>query len=260
MPATKDSTPAPVGKLKPAYRIGISVAIGFHLLATFGPPLAFQTRGALGNSPSVETLLAPVRGYGQFLYIDRGYAFFAPDPGPSHLFQAAITDSTGETVEQMYPDLDRQWPRLLYHRHFMLAEFLNEIYQPPGPPPQLQQIDRQGYAAWKQLRARYERVRQSFVEHLETRYPDHEVAIRRLEHAIPGFAEFLAESIQLDDPRLYRVLLDRPVPLPPREGEIEPMEPGRPSRVLDPLAPTGDVPGKLPAELPGAAPTAEVSR
>ncbi len=142
-----------------------------HLLAVLLPPLSFQTRGPLGLSPAVATLLAPFEGYGQFLYIDRGYAFFAPDPGPSHLIQAAITDGGGQRIEIMYPDREQQWPRLLYHRHFMLSEFMDEIYQPPGPPQELVELDREEAEFWVRSRARYEHVRQSVVEHLQAEYP-----------------------------------------------------------------------------------------
>jgi hypothetical protein len=158
----------------------------------------------------IATLMAPLERYSQFLYIDRGYAFFAPDPGPSHLVQAAITDGRGERVELMFPDLEQQWPRLLYHRHFMLAEYLNEIYQPPGPPDELVEIDREEAEFWVRSRARYEHVRQSIVEHLEHENPGKEVAIRRIEHLIPDLIEYQLEPIELTDPRLYQVMLDQP--------------------------------------------------
>ncbi len=193
------------------FRFAISILVIGHLLAVLLPPLSFQAQGPLGLSPSVATLLAPVEGYGQFLYIDRGYAFFAPDPGPSHLFQAAITDSSGQRIEQMYPDRDRQWPRLLYHRHFMLSEFLDEIYQLPGPPQELVELDREEAELWVRSRARYEHVRQSVVEHLKAQNPGHDVAIRRIEHLIPDVIEFQREPIALTDQRLYQVILDQPI-------------------------------------------------
>lgn len=193
------------------FRFVISILVIGHLAAVVLPPMSFQARGPLGVSPSISALLYPVEGYGQFLYIDRGYAFFAPDPGPSHLIQAAITDSSGDRVEQMYPDRQKQWPRLLYHRHFMLAEFLEEIYQPPGPPPELVELDREAADYWVRTRARYEHVRQSVVEHLKVEHPGHEVAIRRIEHLIPDVLEFQDEPVALSDPRFYQVILDQPI-------------------------------------------------
>jgi hypothetical protein len=193
------------------FRLAISILVLGHLLAVLLPPLSFQARGPLGLSPAVATLLVPFEGYGQFLYIDRGYAFFAPDPGPSHLLQAAITDSSGQRIEKTYPDRKQQWPRLLYHRYFMLAEFMDEIYQPPGPPQELVELDREEAESWVRSRARYEHVRQSIVEHLKAENPGHDVAIRRIEHLIPDVIEFQREPIALTDQRLYQVILDQPI-------------------------------------------------
>ena len=195
----------------------LSIVLIFHCAAVVAPPLSLQTRGPLGSSPSVATLMQAVERYCQFLYLDRGYAFFAPDPGPSHLIQAATKQDDGSLDERMYPDRERQWPRLLYHRHFMLAEFVTEIHQPPGPPPELVQSDREQADRWVRLRARYEHVRQSIVEHLKGQSSGKSVAIRRIEHLIPDFVEFNDGGISLTDPQLYRVLLDRPLVVTPTQ-------------------------------------------
>tara|TARA_R110002049_G_scaffold2750_7_gene22080 strand:- start:18861 stop:19724 length:864 start_codon:yes stop_codon:yes gene_type:complete len=199
----------------------------FHLVALVGPPLSLQTQGPLGSSPSVAMLMQPVRWYCQSFYLDRGYAFFAPDPGPSHLIQAATTQSDGSRVEQMYPDLQQQWPRLLYHRYFMLAEFLTEIHQPPGPPAELFEAQREEAEAWVRSRARYEHVRQSMIEHLKHSNGNDNVAIRRIEHLIPDFISLSVDDVALTDEDLYRVLLDRPIisdiargPVPGRTQEL----------------------------------------
>lgn len=192
-------------------RVLLSGILVWHLVGMIMPPLSFQSRGPLGVSPAVATLLDPVEGYSQALYMDRGYAFFAPDPGPSHLIQAAITAKDGSRVERLYPDLDDQWPRLLYHRHFMLSEFLTEIYHPPGPPLELARIDPSAAEDWVRARARYEHVRQSIVDHLKAKHPGQDVAIRRVEHFIPDLVLFEQSPIMLDAPELYRVLLDTPI-------------------------------------------------
>lgn len=216
-------SPAPSDLPRPAVRRLLSLVIAFHLLAVFLPPLAFQARGPLGSSPSVQTLSQPVRGYGEFLYLNRGYAFFAPDAGPSHLIQAAIADGEGNRVEQMIPDLRRHRPRLLYHRHFMLAEFLQDAYRPPLPSDaeRLAESEPAEYRAWRSGRMRYEQIRGSIVDHLAATHPDHEVAIRRIEHAIPNFLEFNDDPTPLDDERFYNVLLDRPLEELPVSPEID---------------------------------------
>ena len=198
-------------------RLLISILIMGHLLAMVLPPLSVQTRGPIGQSPSVATALGLIDRYSQMLYIDRGYAFFAPDPGPSHLIQAAVTDGNGTRVEQMYPDRDQHWPRLLYHRHFMLSEFMEEIYQPPGPSDELRNLDREQAKYWGQARMRYEHVRKSVVDHLKYQNPDREVAIRRVEHLLPDLIDYQRAPIELTDERLYRVLLDQDVQEGPSE-------------------------------------------
>jgi hypothetical protein len=199
-------TAAPSKMLNPSLRLGLSIVVVLHLAAVFAPPLAFQT----GPSSSVGSMLWPLQGYGEFLYLNRGYAFFAPDPGPSHLIQAAITTETGAVSERMYPDRDQQWPRLLYHRHFMISEFLEEIYEAPGPPAELAEIDPEMAAEWVRRRARYEHVRQSITDHLRHE-TGQEVAIRRIEHLVPNLGEFRQEPVSLTDERSYRVLLDLPI-------------------------------------------------
>lgn len=193
------------------FKIIASAFLIYHLLAVVLPPLSVQTGSVDGPSPLVGLLIRPFAGYGQFLHMDRGYAFFAPDPGPSHLIQAAFTQADGSITEQRYPDRDDQWPRLLYHRHFMLAEFLNEAYFPPGPPDDLFESDPAVAAIWEQRRGRYEYIRRSLIEHLRSENEGREVQILRIEHALPGLQEFVEQPIELNDPRLYNVLLDQPI-------------------------------------------------
>ncbi len=200
-------------------------------------PIEFATLGPFGASPSASLFRVPVRGYSQFAYLDHGYAFFAPDPGPSHLIEATITRADGEQVERRYPDLADQRPRLLYHRHFMLAEFLNDVYHPPGDPPPGVIEDPEALRAWHQSRRRYVAVHDSIINRLQARHPASQIAIRRLEHRPPGLPEFMEGKVPLDDARLYRVLFDtpdeqleygeademiQPIPVPPPVGRSEP--------------------------------------
>jgi len=236
MPARRQ-TSAPDSYWPTNRRRLFSLLIAAHLLAVIVPPLAFQASGPFGLAPSIASVMRLVQPYAQFMYLDRGYAFFAPDPGPSHLIQAGLIDASGELTELVFPNLDDQWPRLLYHRHFMLAEFLNDIHQPPGPPPELIQEDPQAAQAWRDARARYEHVRASIVRHLESQYPGRSVAIRRMEHSIPDVITFGEESIVLTDPRLYQVLLDDPAPLQSVDNFSAPVGPAESIR-----SPTGKAP------------------
>jgi hypothetical protein len=57
------------------------------------------------------------------LYLNHGYYFFAPDPGPGHLVYYDVFDAQGNLLKQgHFPDWELHRPRLWYHRHFMLAE------------------------------------------------------------------------------------------------------------------------------------------
>ena len=214
------------GWTKPIVRLAASVLILGHLMAVFLPPLSFQARGEIGPSPSVQTLLSPVRHYAEAIHTDRGYAFFAPDPGPSHLIQAAITDVvTGQTTTRMIPDLQDQWPRLLYHRHFMLAEFFHNLYRPAPPSSAETPAEIDSDSLFQTQRDRYVRLWNSIHRRLAIQYasPDGilaKVATRRIEHAVPNYVEYMRRPIPLSDPVLYRVLLDAPVAMDERGGGV----------------------------------------
>lgn len=227
--APAEAPPSPPVASSRRFRIVASVLIIGHLWAVVGRPIEFATQGPFGTSPSATLFRSPVRAYSQFVYLDHGYAFFAPDPGPSHLIAATVTPMGGDVSELLYPDLGDQWPRLMYHRHFMLAEFLNNIYHPPGEPPLEIVGDPAAARDWRMARRRYESVRDSIVECLRKQHPDCEIAIRRLEHRQPGLPEFFEENIALDDARLITTLLD----------EIEPPEFPEPQ---GPLLPNGTTP------------------
>ncbi len=210
-------------------RFGLSVLIIGHLWAVVGRPLEFATQGPFGTSPSVSTLYAPVRGYSQFAYVDHGYAFFAPDPGASHFFQAAVTDPDGKLTELKFPDLEVHKPRLLYHRHFMLAEFFNDVYHPPGNPPPDIAANSIATADWVRGRKRFSDVRDSLLHHLREIHPRCEVAVRRVEHRQPGIPEFFEGQIGTRDQRLMRVLFDTIDGLPIRPPETLSPPPAEPA-------------------------------
>lgn len=231
------------------FRLVASLLLLLHLLAVFLPPMSFQARGPLGVSPSVAALLRPLEAYGQFLYIDRGYAFFAPNPGPSHLIQVAISDGDGSKQEIMYPDLKRQWPRLLYHRHFMLTESLYDMYRPPVPELESAVGDAEELEFWRRERARYEGFRDSMLRHLQHVNPDQDVAIRRIEHRVPDLVQYREQPVSLTHPDSYRVLLDQPVEVVP--GDDRSRE-SLPEAIPAPAgaAPLSDVPSATPEPAP----------
>lgn len=188
-------------------RFSLSILVLMHLAAVVLPPLSFQSRGPLGGSPFVTNLIRPFEAYCQFLYLDRGYSFFAPDPGPSHLIQIRVEDSSGASEELFYPDLKRQWPRLRYHRHFMLTEYLHEIYRPSV----LEQegVSTEVFNQHKVERKRYIAVRDSYLRHLQVANGGKRVSMRRVEHLLPRYDLYVEDPKPLDHIDSYRPLLER---------------------------------------------------
>jgi hypothetical protein len=64
-----------------------------------------------------------VAPYVQILFLNHGYHYFAPEPGNSTLVAYVLEMPDGRHVTGRIPNRGI-WPRLLYHRHFMLTEFL----------------------------------------------------------------------------------------------------------------------------------------
>jgi hypothetical protein len=106
-----------------------SVLIALHVFALFVapwsmPPPASELSGVFA---------AALRPYLHAVFIYHGYRFFAPNPGASHIVQYELQFADGRKESGQFPDLKRHWPRLLYHRHFMLSE---TVYQATDIPPE----------------------------------------------------------------------------------------------------------------------------
>jgi hypothetical protein len=197
-------------------RYFVSLLIVLHLWAVVAEPLRFSSRGPGGSSPALNALYVPLRPYIEFCYLNHGYAFFAPDPGPSHVMQAELVLPEGRRVERRYPDLQVHQPRLLYHRYFMLSEFYNNLFRPPMLPPPLRELPerdplRGQYVAERQM---YERVGRSFRRAIIAQSGASEVNLTRLEHRLPGVDEVLYGRVRLDAPALYLALPEAPEELP----------------------------------------------
>ena len=108
----------------PAIKIAASFFILFHLLAVFWAPFRLITTNPPGGgSPFVNYPDMVFERYYQPLYLDHGYAFFAPNPGPTHVIDYRVFNDSGDVIKEgRFPWLPDCWPRLRYHRYFMLAE------------------------------------------------------------------------------------------------------------------------------------------
>jgi len=202
-------------------KVLVSVLLVLHLTAVFMPPFTFQASPIRGvGSPLAETAMNLVQPYVDAAYLNHGYAFFAPDPGPSHLLRAEIEFADGRPpLVEVMPDLDRHWPRLLYHRHFMLCEHLHASFAPPEPPPNPE--DRE---AWSRVRDLYERRWAAYENHLKTRHGAERVKLTRLEHVLLDPYEF---SVRGRLPEAEDTYLELREIVPPDErfpGELFPGE------------------------------------
>lgn len=106
-------------------KVVASLLIVSHLCAVVVAPASVPPAPS-----STQQLFAFFRPYLDVAYLNHGYHFFAPDPGSSSLIEYVATTKDGQRIWGRIPDRNGHRPRLLYHRHFMLAEFYGAI--PPS--------------------------------------------------------------------------------------------------------------------------------
>jgi hypothetical protein len=183
-----------------------------QMLAVIAEPFSFFTREGNTVSPASEPIRSTLGPYVEFAYLNHGYFFFAPNPGPSYLLECTFPAENGTTNRFRLPDRNLLWPRLLYHRHFMLSDFLNKLHAPPITQADLQVPENIAILeGWRADRQRFEMVRDSMVNHLKWRYKVPSASIYRVEHRLPSSAEVFDAKIPLNDERLYVILPDSPV-------------------------------------------------
>lgn len=108
------------GQMHIALKLLISLLLIWHVSAVFLAPLSIQP-----SSPLVQRVAQGsfMQCYLDAIYINHGYHFFAPDPGAGHLIKYQVLDSGGAVIKEgEFPNKSDNWPRLLYHRYFMLAD------------------------------------------------------------------------------------------------------------------------------------------
>ncbi|QDT14596.1 hypothetical protein [Alienimonas californiensis] len=169
------------------------LALAYHLISLAIGPAAMMPP----SSEVQRTILAGSQRYLRALYLEHGYHYFAPEPGPSTLLKYEGTRPDGSRVAGVIPDVDGHFPRLLYHRHFMLTE---RLAGPVGRSPDYQAALARGLG-------------------LET--GAEELSLTVVTHRLPEIREVRA-GFGLDDPATYS---ERPLgrfdarPLTPTEVE-----------------------------------------
>ncbi len=178
MPAVASSTPAVLRAWSPAARVAASLLIAGYLAAVVLPPLA----GPPPASELATRLLQPLRPLVGAVYLGHGYRFFAPDPGPGHSIRWTVEQADGTRLSGSLPDREADWPRLLYHRRFMIAEKIAPLVPPADAPAEVRRAAR---ADWLPL------VKGVAGQLLE-RHAGARVELALVEHYLPAPEELTA--------------------------------------------------------------------
>lgn len=117
------SATEPAARLPRIAKMVLSVWILFHFAG-----IVVAAASVAPSSNLAQSGWTVFRPYLQLLYLNHGYRFFAPNPGPSTLLGWTLEFADGHAEQGEIPHRTI-WPRLYYHRHFMLTEFLN--FAPP---------------------------------------------------------------------------------------------------------------------------------
>lgn len=168
-------------------RLFFSLLIAWHVTAVFLAPLSVP--------PSSQLVVDVAQGsfmqkYLDALFINHGYSFFAPDPGPGHLIRYEVVDDRGNRIQGEFPDLKHQWPRLLYHRYFMLAE-QSEL---PVPDEKIRNEWQRKYLA-------------AYARQLIRQYDGQSARVQCVIH-YPLYRDDALEGMKLDDPQTYKTILE----------------------------------------------------
>lgn len=213
------SKSSPPGSCPLILRRVLLVFLAVHLLAVLAEPLAFFSRSDFQTAPEFNQMRRLVAPYAEWMYLDHGYFFFAPNPGPNHLVGLKSLNTNLQELdpsqikmpEVLFPDRRKQWPRLLYHRYFMLSEFYNNSFAPTELLPE-DQSDPLFVQRWKQDRAFYESLQKS-IQHALGVSGD----LVRLERPLPSAQEVVEQGVRLDDSRRIIELSDSPESLLPNQ-------------------------------------------
>ncbi len=98
----------------------VSAWLVFHITAIIISPAAVSP-----SSETIREIWGWFQPYVEFLYLDHGYHFFAPEPAESTLLAYVAHRPDGTDVRGRIPDRTTQ-PRQLYHRYFMLTEHMKD--------------------------------------------------------------------------------------------------------------------------------------
>lgn len=193
----------------------VTALVALHLFAIFISPMA----GPPPASDLSRWCASWVSPYLEALFLGHGYRFFAPNPGPSHLVRYEILGPDGAVIEtHRFPSTTEQSPRLFYHRHFMVAERVNELVSLPEPEELLEDF--------KLRRELIEQLKQEgkndIAREVEAAMEDENQMLadrRKLrDELLEGIAQYWMRYHNADRIRIYSVRHPLPTPLDVRAG------------------------------------------
>ena len=184
----------------------VSVLVLLHLFAIFAapcaspPPSSYAWNWLAGRVDGQDGLITPYLRAG---YLNHGYRFFAPNPGPSHLVRYEIDLKSGGQIDGKFPDADEQFPRLLYHRFFMVSETAFNLAEPVFQQPTPGSISELEQTEFDKQKAAADSLAQSIARRLAQDYDAKNIRLFLVTHEIPFPNDVLAGQ-KLDDPALFR--------------------------------------------------------
>lgn len=175
------------------WRFLASVAILVHLVAVFVAPW-HHTHG----SPLTTRFYRLFGPYLDVANINYGYDFFSPEPGNAmFLVRYELQFDDGRVEQGVIPDREKHWPRLLYHRHFMLTskQITRSSFDQSLPPPS-------EFDQWENSPSQTT-IAHAYARHLMGATGARRARIYLVQHRISTREEILAGK-KLDDPVTYR--------------------------------------------------------
>ncbi|HWA97830.1 MAG TPA: hypothetical protein VG713_05035 [Pirellulales bacterium] len=168
-----------------------TLAIVWHLGAVLVGPISLPP-SILGTALQQNVF----RRYTELAFLNHAYKFFAPDPGPSHLIRYELELPDGSRKTGVFPNLQEEWPRLFYHRHFMLSERVGNGPMDPDMPLVVPEWPQRTPSQWERNLA------QSYADHLLAKYNADRVTLTLVQHMLPS-PEQVQQGITLDHPESY---------------------------------------------------------
>jgi hypothetical protein len=185
--------------------VGILVYLAILLIGPLSNPIA-----STHLTRPIAERIAPIH---RALFLGHGYRFFAPDPGPTHRLLYRGVRADGTEFSGHFPDRENHWPRLLYHRWFMLSE---TMFNEQALKPSLSQFKQRNAEYDRQiLRLRTEGKRKLLEQLLRERELEttfFETTTARVELLAGGIAKVLLQ--RNDGTSIELFVQERRIPFP----------------------------------------------